>query len=72
MTSTGAGRAMFEDRPDLMTIKNVSEITGLSPQYLRQLARQGRIPAVRIGERRWYIPKIHFIEWLEKGGDDAG
>ena len=63
---------MFSDYPDLLTIKDVSEITGMTPQYLRRLAREGRIPAVRIGERRWYLPKVRFIEWLKDGGADAG
>lgn len=64
--------SMFADYKDLLTIKDVVEITGMTPQYLRQLARQGRIPAVRIGGRKWYLPKADFVEWLRSGGSDAG
>lgn len=63
---------MFAARPDLMTIQDAHEETGITVQYLRQLAREGRIPAVRIGKRRWYLPKRAFIEWLEGGANDVG
>ena len=68
----GDWAAMFSGYQDLLTIKDVSEITGMTPQYLRRLAREGRIPAVRIGERKWYLPKTRFVEWLKNGGSDAG
>ena len=64
--------AMFADYSDLLTIKDVAEITGMTPQYLRQMARQGKLPAVHIGDRRWYLPKVQFIDWLKNGGSDAG
>ena len=31
-----------------------AQITGLSPQYLTRLARQGRIPARRVPGGRWW------------------
>ncbi len=63
---------VFKNAPDLMTIKEASRCTRMSEGYLRQLARTGRIPATRIGGRRWYIPRAQFVEWLKEGGSDAG
>ena len=47
--------AMFSSYSDLLTIKDVAEITGMTPQYLRQMARQGKLPAVHIGDRTYGI-----------------
>ena len=62
---------MFPQHPELLTMQDVADLTGMTVQYVRRLAREGRIPAVRIGQRRWYVPKPRFIEWIMGGGSDA-
>ena len=55
---------LFSGYPDLLTPKHISELTGISVQYVRTMCREGRLPAVLIGESRWYIPKTRFIAFV--------
>lgn len=55
---------LFAGYPDLLTPKHISEITGISVQYVRALCREGKLPAVLIGEARWFVPKTRFIEFV--------
>jgi len=59
---------LFASYPDLLTPKHVSEITGISVQYVRALCREGKLPAVLIGEARWFIPKSRFIAFVNGAG----
>lgn len=61
----------FKDLPDLLTVKDMSEVTKLSEQTIRTEIRRGRLPGCRIG-RRLYVPKNQFIEFVEKGGGING
>ena len=62
----------FEDSsqvfPQVITTADLSRETGLSAKYVCTLAKEGVIPAIKIGKRRWYFPVEQLREWLEKGG----
>lgn len=62
---------MFTDYPDLLTPKHIAKLTGISVQYVRTMCREGRLPAVQIGETRWFVPKTRFIEFIMAGGSNA-
>lgn len=51
----------FARFPDLMTVADVCEATGLSAQTVRISCASGELPAVKIG-RRWFVPKSRLIE----------
>lgn len=55
------------DYPDLLTVRHVCEITGLSEQTIRREINEGRLPACRIG-RRLFCPKTSFAEYARSGG----
>lgn len=55
---------LFANYPDLLTPADISEITGMTVEYTRRLCRKGKLPAVQIGESRWYIPKPRFIAYV--------
>ena len=61
------GREMFNGYPDLLTPSHIAEITGLTAQYVRTLCRKGKLPAVQIGDTRWYVPKARFIAFVMGG-----
>ena len=68
---TGAyANQLFAGYPDLLTPKHISELTGISVQYVRTMCREGRLPAVLIGESRWYVPKTRFIAFVNGGGSE--
>lgn len=52
---------MFEGYGDLLTVEDVSEVTGLSRQTVRACMAGGQIPAVKIG-RRWFSPRARLAE----------
>ena len=61
---------LFAGYPDLLTPAHIAEITGMTAHYVRTLCRRGKLPAVQIGEARWYVPKPRFIAFVN--GETVG
>lgn len=59
-------KAPFADYPDLLTVKHLTKITGLSAQTIRREMHRGHIPSICIA-RRLYCPKADFIEYVKSG-----
>ena len=53
-------------RPDLMTTEDAAVWLGWTEEYVRRLARQRRIPAVKLG-REWRFFTQQLVEWLHQG-----
>ena len=52
--------------PELLNIREAARFLDWSPNYIRRLARQGRIPARKLGrEWRFYLTELQ--EWLHQG-----
>lgn len=51
---------------DLLSIKEMCAITGLSAQTIRTCCASGTLPAAKIG-RAWFVPKSKLIEYLDCG-----
>lgn len=56
-----------ENMHKLLTIPETAEIIGVSVQAAYQLARENKIPVVRIG-RRVRVNSIKLQEWINNGG----
>lgn len=69
VTSTTLGDELFAAYPELLTPAHIAEITGFTVQYVRRLCRTGRLPAVQIGTRDWFVPKPRFVAYVMGGGD---
>lgn len=57
-------RVRLEDLPDLLTVREVSEILRVSPLTIKRWGKRGKLPAIRInsrGDRRY---KKEAILWL--------
>lgn len=50
---------------DVMTIKDVAQYLRLSEAKVYELARDGSIPAFRIG-KSWRFQKELLVEWIRK------
>ncbi len=49
----------------LLTAQRVAELLGVSPEYVWQMSREGRIPTIRLGRaRRYRLDAI--LDWLEE------
>ena len=53
---------MTQEYP-LMTIEQVAQFLQLQPETVRTMARQGRIPALRVG-RLWRFDRKQIEIWL--------
>ncbi len=49
----------------LLTAEQVSERFQIKVRQVKELARQGRIPAVKIG-RLWRFPEESLKDWIQK------
>ena len=58
-----------EDYPLIMTIAEVSEYLGLHELTVRRLAREGAIPALKLG-RQWRVKRDLLETWIENRSMD--
>lgn len=54
----------------MMTIPEVAELLRIGQRTAYTLAREGKIPAVRIGNQ-WRVHKPKLMAWIEAGGIPA-
>ena len=62
---------MFPSYPDILTIRQLQEMLGISRRLSYELINEGKIPAIRIGNS-YRIPKIDVINYVvesENGND---
>ncbi len=55
---------MAKDYPLIMTIAQVAEYLGLHELTVRRLAREGAIPALKLG-RQWRVKRDMLDSWIE-------
>ena len=58
-----------EDYPLIMTIAEVAEYLGLHELTVRRLAREGAIPALKLG-RQWRVKRDLLEKWIENRSMD--
>jgi excisionase family DNA binding protein len=71
MTPGRADSPRLEDLPDVMTVKQCSQVFHVSPGLIYSEARQRHLPSVRLG-RRLLIPKSGLLRWLDGGPPAEG
>ena len=58
-------KAFLEGYPDLLTPAHLSEITGMNVQANKAIVGANAfLPAVQVGESRWYVPKQRFTAYV--------
>lgn len=63
LSETPPGEQMLSDYPDLLTVQDLHEITGVSEQVIRAEVRAGHLPGQRIG-RRIFVAKPVLIQYM--------
>lgn len=56
MDQNGKKKISLENLPDLLTVREVSELLRISPLTLKRWGKRGKLPAIRInsrGDRRY-------------------
>ena len=64
MDQTTKKRIRLEDLPDLLTVREVSDLLRVSPLTIKRWGKRGKLPAIRInsrGDRRY---KKEAVLWL--------
>jgi len=52
------------DKLKLLTPEEVSELFNLNVRQVKELARQGKIPAIKVG-KLWRFPEDALRDWIE-------
>lgn len=55
----------MENLPPIMTIAEVAAYLGLHELTVRRLAREGALPALKLG-RQWRVKRDLLEKWIEK------
>jgi excisionase family DNA binding protein len=59
----------MEDQERLtLTILEASRQLGISRGLTYQLAREGKLPVIRLGQKRLLIPRAKLLRWIEGDG----
>lgn len=64
MDQNNKKKLKLEDLPDLLTVREVSELLRVSPLTIKRWGKRGKLPAIRInsrGDRRY---KKEAVLWL--------
>jgi excisionase family DNA binding protein len=64
MDQNNKKKIRLEDLPDLLTVREVSELLRVSPLTIKRWGKRGKLPAIRInsrGDRRY---KKEAVLWL--------
>jgi len=52
------------EEDEILTTREAAELLKVNPVVLARWANEGRIPAARLGNRRWRFRRQELIEWL--------
>ena len=55
-----------------MTVEEAGEALGISRATAYMLANTGRIPAIRISDRRLVVPRAALLKMLDRAGKSIG
>lgn len=48
---------------NFITVKQAAELLGYHPEHIRELARDGKLPAVKAGARAWLFDPDELLAW---------
>ena len=55
----------FDDMPACLNISEVAQIMRVSTPVVYAMVHRDDFPAVKVGGKRYVVPKDRFIRWLE-------
>ena len=55
---------VFKDYPDVMDVKQVSVLLGVSTKTVYSLIRKGSLPGMKVG-REFRVPKVTLIKYMK-------
>lgn len=67
MSTQDIYRIVFKDYPDVMDVKQVSKILGVSTKTVYKLIRSGSLSALKVG-REFRVPKVVLMKYVKVFG----
>ena len=63
-------KMMFPDYPDIVTVKQLREMLGISRQLAYELINDGKLQAIKIGNS-FKIPKVSVINYVTEEQEEV-
>ena len=63
-------RIVFKEYPDVLDVKQVSKLLGVSTKTVYKLLKDGSLPSLRVG-REFRIPKVMLMQYMKVLGPPA-
>ena len=63
-------RIVFKEYPDVLDVKQVSKLLGVSTKTIYKLLKDGSLPSLRIG-REFRVLKVMFMQYMKVLGPPA-
>ena len=57
-------RSVFKEYPDVLDVKQVSQVLGVSTKTVYRLLREGTIDSLKIG-REFRVPKVNVMRYVK-------
>ena len=57
-------RIVFKEYPDVLDVKQVSQLLGISTKTVYKLIKDGSLPSMRVG-REFRIPKVMLMKYMK-------
>jgi len=57
-------RVVFKDYPDILDVKQVSVLLGVSTKTVYRLLREGSLASLKVG-REFRVPKINVLKYIK-------
>jgi len=57
-------RVVFKDYPDVLTVKQVSQLLGVSTKTVYRILRNGALSSLKIG-REFRVPKVNVMKYVK-------
>jgi len=57
-------RIVFKEYPDVLDVKQVSQLLGISTKTVYKLIKDGSLPSMRVG-REFRIPKVILMKYMK-------
>ena len=65
LSHIGILQPVTDNYPDVLNVVQVAALLGYNEQIIRQMAREGRLPAHRPGGWAWEFNRDEVLEWLK-------
>jgi len=64
--TTDTPKKLLLDTTTLWSVEDVSKYLKIKPETVRSMARQGKLPCIKMGKRLWRFRPDEIIAWVDR------